>query len=1689
MRRSWVIILVLFLSILLGIKTLFAQPNSYGNEWINYNQQYFKISTAEDGIYRLDYDYLSGAEFPVASVDPRRIQIFHRGKEQAILILDEDGNPGDIDGVFNQEDYIVFYGQRNDGTLDKELYITPEAQPHSYYNIYSDTTAYFLTWKPIGNGKRMVMDRDKGNINNLPAEPYHIGEKFLLKHSLYLPGLSYSLAAILSDFDYGEGWAGPRIKNGNYADHPFTGFNKRVESGPPPVLEVLLVGGNNNQHLIQVNVGPVAGSLRTLDKQASFIGYSSYKFIDTLQWSDIGTDGSLNVRITPLGVNGATDQVAVGYIKIRYAEAWDQDVFDEKVFRVSANPAGESFIRIINIPLTNNFAIYDLTNPDTPIFKEYNTGVGNINTVIYNTQQERKLLVTRRVIPNPTIKKVKFRNIAPALHNYLIITHPFLRRPGGGYEDPPKAYGAYRASAAGGNFDTLVVNISQLYDQFSYGEITPLSLYNFTQFMYNEGNPRYMMILGKGLVPEYNFHRGDFASQTYKDLIPPAGTPGTDHLFSAGLDGNDYVPAIPTGRISANDPSTISAYLNKVKEEEGLEWDALWRKNIVHLSGGKDENEQDRFFTYLNSYKRISEGPLMGASVVTERKLTNNETESIPIVNLVNEGVKLITFFGHSGLSGSDIDIGKVSTGSFGYNNPAKYPCILVNGCNAGDTYLKSADSFGEDWINTPELGAVGFVAHTNLGSPTYLNRYTRLFYEVAFGDSIFYGAGIGEIQSEVVRRYEALYGLSGGFNKTQVSQMALQGDPALAIFDPSNPDYEIISENIEEHSRDGAPISVQTEVFDLQLIVRNFGLATGDSIQITVSRKLSTGDVIRLDTLMFGPVYYLDTLYFPIYNIGAQAFGLNEFTVTIDPLNVLEEIDKTNNTAIFTYFVLQGGTANVFPYNFSVVSDTALTLIAHSLDLLMGERSFDFELDTTRQFSNPIKMASINSAVIAKWKINLFDDNITEKDSLVFYWRTKFSNPEDNEVQDWVVSSFTFIKDSPPGWSMSHFPQFENVSGTFVRDNQLQRKWEFTKDTTSIYVRTYGPDSPLGHEFVDLVIKSKSIYLAERCRLDAINMVAFTKNSASPYKVMRLYGGADIEDPSICGTTPQQISNFTQNEIVGSRRAVEQFIDLVKDEEHILIFTTGELDYSAWPSSTLDKLEEIGIPISTITQLDTGTPLIAFSKKGDPSFETEIILPDGPDSLFRESELDFYYDLTWTHTSGTLTSPKIGPAKQWGTFSQHTTRSEGSISDSFYYTVIGITPDNEEIEIDQVTPPTKELDLSLYSPLEYLYLRLQMHTENASELLPSQLKRWTVTYDPLPEGVLSLGKDQEAGPFEKDEGDTLFTKLKFENVSNLSFEDSIQVNFSLFNQDQRKTFPDSVKIGPLAAGESEEFGLFFESLGKAGSNNLRVFANPYILPEHDYNNNAFEIKDHLKVQADETNPVLEVTVDGEFIMDGDIVSPTPMIALRLKDENKFLLKDDTTGVELYLKRPCESCEFERISFSWPNVVWQAATEGSDFVVEYQPEKLDDGIYTIQAQAVDASGNLSGTEPYSIRFEVVNESQITNFYPYPNPFSSSTRFVFTLTGAEIPDEIIIQIMTISGTIVREITQDEIGPIKIGNNITQYAWDGRDEFGDQLANGVYLYRVKVQLNGESMEMRATAADRAFKNGFGKLYLLR
>jgi hypothetical protein len=126
-------------------------PQTAGNEWINYDQQYFKIQVNSDGIFKVTYTQLLQAGVPVNLIDPRWIQIFHKGEEQYIFIQGEGTT-----GIFDPNGYIEFYGKRNRSELDLDFFDDPNNCVNPDYSMYSDTAAYFLTWNNSIANRRMT---------------------------------------------------------------------------------------------------------------------------------------------------------------------------------------------------------------------------------------------------------------------------------------------------------------------------------------------------------------------------------------------------------------------------------------------------------------------------------------------------------------------------------------------------------------------------------------------------------------------------------------------------------------------------------------------------------------------------------------------------------------------------------------------------------------------------------------------------------------------------------------------------------------------------------------------------------------------------------------------------------------------------------------------------------------------------------------------------------------------------------------------------------------------------------------------------------------------------------------------------------------------------------------------------------------------------------------------------------------------------------------------------------------------------------------------------------------------------------------------------------------------------------------------------------------------------------------------
>lgn len=1615
--------LSLFLCLTYFLSTpLFGQV---GNEWIQFGQSYFKIPVAREGMYRLSYAQLQQAGFPVPG-DPRRIQLFHRGIEQSIQVVGED------DGVLHPSDYIEFFGRGNDGTLDKDLYVSPQAQPHSLYNLFSDTTAYFLTLG-ANNGKRMAQHASSVGT---PAT-FHWDEKLLVNRDQYSAGVDYG-DVLLTAFDIGEGWTGNQILQTQTLPYVIEGITNTSTTSGVPQLEVLMTGRGRMNHIVELYAG--ARLLNTIQ----FNGYNSFLYSTPLVWSDVTADGKITIQVRVIGANGSPDRISVGYVRLRYPQLVNMMGASEKLFLLSADAGSSRTMNITNAPAS--LRVFDVTNP-----ADVRRVTGNPLTLPASSTTTR-IFATSTFI-TPTIRRVSFRVINPAQPDYVVITHQKLRRPASGYVDPVKAYAEYRSLPAGGSYDTMVVNISQLYDQFSYGEQTPLAIYRFCKHLLTVPRDRHLFIIGKGLDVYYNFQRQPQAFSSYQSLVPTAGYPASDMMFSAV---GGPIPRMSTGRLSANVPQDVAAYFNKVKELESLPFNDLRRKNILHLSGGIYEGEPQRFRGHLQSYARIAEGPLLGAKVTAIGKQTR-EVEVVNVAEEINAGVGLVTFFGHSASTSTDFDIGRVTDAVMGYNNTGgRYPVLLMNGCYAGSFFLNTS-IFGENWALTPQRGAIGVIAHSYLAYEGPLYLYSQLFYSVGFSDPVFAGRGLGDIQREIAKRYISTYGESER-NVTQIHQMVLLGDPAVSMFPAEKPDYVVDESSLKVTSADGSLLTALSDSLLVSFRLKNFGLAPNVQYRISVARTLADGNVLSYDSSIKATSYE-DTVVFKLPGRVPNGFSSNTFEVSIDADGEIDELREDNNNASVEIFIPSSGTQHLFPQNFAILNSTEVSLSFQHSDLLSGKRDFVLQIDTVANFNSLAKLEfTLNDQkVIASKKVQLFD-----KDSVTYYWRTRLGDPKEDESTEWETSSFTYIKNGSEGWGQLQFNQYMANSRDFLVLDEQARKMEFPETVSSISLKTFSTQFGYPRDSVSVKINGAEYNLVIQedlilsCRDNTINLIAFDRSTTQPYAgvfIPWIQFSQLGNRPIICGRDPVVINSYRPDELLMANDFnIIKYVDNVAVGDSVILFSIGNAGYAQWPAAAITKLGELGISAAQISTLQNGDPVVIFGRKGSAPGSARVLSTTNLPAA--EKKIMVSQTVTGRAKQGSMKSPRIGPALSWSEFS-YGVRKE--TSDVIQFDIIGIKTNGDEVVIEDSVK--SNYDLSALNAAEYPYLQLAYHAQDQTLITAPQLRQWVVTFEAAPEGVVLYKGEQ--GPVQKQEGQVYAADYQFVNISNKNFGQPLRVDYRITNTTSTASRSGQLVINAPAPGDTSRFTIQYPTVGQDGWNSLELTANAVPLPETTFSNNSIALNRFLEVLTDSEPPVLDVTFDGRHIEAGSFVSPSPSIAIKLWDNNPYLFRTDTLGMIILLSSPCdeiEDCPFKRIYFSnSTDLTWEAENEAQEFNAKFNPKGLPDGLYVLRVIAEDVNGNRPG-QPYEISFRVKNEGSVLQPSVYPNPFSYRANFEFTLTGDKIPDSFTLEIVSLTGRLVHRFVNPGNVQFNIGRNIIP--WTAIDTQGIPLPPGIYFYKMAV-----------------------------
>ncbi|MFB3056921.1 MAG: FlgD immunoglobulin-like domain containing protein, partial [Ignavibacteriaceae bacterium] len=408
-----------------------------------------------------------------------------------------------------------------------------------------------------------------------------------------------------------------------------------------------------------------------------------------------------------------------------------------------------------------------------------------------------------------------------------------------------------------------------------------------------------------------------------------------------------------------------------------------------------------------------------------------------------------------------------------------------------------------------------------------------------------------------------------------------------------------------------------------------------------------------------------------------------------------------------------------------------------------------------------------------------------------------------------------------------------------------------------------------------------------------------------------------------------------------------------------------------------------------------------------------------------------------YTDTNGEISTKAVGPVAWWNNLTYDLYKpTETGTYQAILFGLNSTSKIWDTLKVD--APPIFQLNNISAKDYPKLKLNFSLTDSSLGSTAIMELRSVNFNYQPLPD-VLFVRDDLQFSPDSILQGFPITMSFKAKNYGSISI-DSLNISFYLNGED---SVIYSKVVSIPADSISENISYIIESDHLIFENGIRAFGTTDQLEYFTFNN---LIENQFFVIRDSLNPVFSVTFDGAEIINGDIVSARPDVKIIL-DDNSPLPLDTSFFTIVYDNNPLYFAQSE-LSYEY------TPYPDSRAEIHWTPE-LPDGKHKLEILAKDASGNFFDTTSSRTTFFVFNESDLTDVFNYPNPFTNETNFTFSLRGTELPEEVNIKVYTIAGRLIRDIDLP-VSDLTIGFN--KIYWNGRDQDGDEIANGVYLYKV-------------------------------
>jgi hypothetical protein len=759
----------------------------------------YKIAIPENGIYRIDADFLSGLGIDLNTLDPRSIKMYGTGGKMlpaAPGALRPERLPeiaisisGEEDGRFDPNDYLLFYGQ-GPGHLEYD----EETRRYTFTQHLYDTRSYYFLKISPGNGRR-IGKADTPSGTSYTSSTYDLFYRLEEDHN-----------NLLYEWEKAQGtgyqWYGDHFKVTRQYSYPLD-LTEMVEGSSVEIEAKMALRARTDARFYldiegQTLSSDLVNEVELDDGESTFARIASIQGPLSLPSREV----EAAVRFPFPENSGDRSEAWLDYLEIqtRASLAWKRKSLEFSDGQSMDYPT--TSFQISN-PENSNLSVWNVSSADSPASHEINdnsfsayTGGGLQRFIIFNANQP---------LPAPeAVGQINNQNILNTSSvDMLIIFHP-------DFSEQAMALADHRATYSG--LQSRAVSVTEIYNEFASGSKDPTAIRDYAAYVYGHSSElKYLLLFGDASFDARDIYQlgGDYIPTFYKDGLNPIYAYPTDDFFGilegpaegAPLNGNMQ---LAVGRLPVNNPEEASAIVDKIiRYETAPQSKADWRNRLVFVGDDRDHVTQD-----ADHYQQADEiagniqdsFPIFNQEKIYLPAHTQEATsggERSPSANAkINQqmyrGALAVVYLGHGGPKGwaqeRILNISDINS----WDNEYQLPIFVTATCTFTGYDDPAFTTAGEEVFLNQKGGAVALLTTTRAvftGGNKALTR--RSLIRMLSNPPLSGPRTIGQAFRDAKNTFN---------NSDNARKFTLIGDPAMAI---ALPKYAIRTTSIN-----GVPVS-----------------------------------------------------------------------------------------------------------------------------------------------------------------------------------------------------------------------------------------------------------------------------------------------------------------------------------------------------------------------------------------------------------------------------------------------------------------------------------------------------------------------------------------------------------------------------------------------------------------------------------------------------------------------------------------------------------------------------------------------------------------------------------------------------------------------------------------------------------------------------------------------------------------